>query len=665
MDVKSKVGILVATLTMLLAFLFLCGTAHAGVAKPSDFNTAEGIRKNVEEDYKESLEKLREDLNHSGLRLPISVENEIESSYYTSQTIVDEYNQSDSWPSWRRNERYRKALQAALWQQRALIKVLSAYRLVQTENEHLYDTVVELKITDERLPEAKTSMEISSSRWSQLKREIGELTKGNLSLTTESLEDEVAHRNRVLLKLYDYRESCMRANKVLSTLVREKISEYKSAKIQYEGNNVSINAGLKEIRGQLETIPQSEKLPEFEERYRGLLEEQTAIANLASEGKYIQAVERQRSLSAMIEELNSEISSEYQRLQEREAQLERKSLQEEKEEKREAKRKKAQTLFFLTAFVASLPGLVKLKRSFKVDPDLRLVYIKAGLKNLLAAAVLAVIAGTMTSIWAGWPFLVPPTSLFSYPRQRAKTRQSILFSNIPSGVWSAVGRVFDSGAAPRASPTTPYESISITSKMLFGTIPEQTPRSTPAESKPRPNPLPNSPGTKPGPVPIYEVRIVREVLNNMSVHAISMLPKEVYGLHWMDCSTGIIDTYTQIDSEEFVVRSPKRVRFNGSFYRHVQQLAALHKPRKRLSGDIHSHPGGSTKQSPADKRNTRSFWRTRRNTVFILGVGKGNGQKNWEPSDDGYEVRKTFGKKMIRVRAYSGTNEPKRILLGD
>lgn len=164
------------------------------------------------------------------------------------------------------------------------------------------------------------------------------------------------------------------------------------------------------------------------------------------------------------------------------------------------------------------------------------------------------------------------------------------------------------------------------------------------------------------------VAITKHVLNEFAmhagVHAEEGEETEVYGTVYAN-EDGVIRYYNPVDSEEFVLRNGSSVSFKPSFYNHLRELARHHKKiHHRLCGDVHSHPGsGIPRQSPADKTFNKRIWRTKRNTEFIVGVDDGDGPSEWTRVEvsDGVEVRKQIGENLIRIRAFSGENDPKHI----
>jgi proteasome lid subunit RPN8/RPN11 len=174
------------------------------------------------------------------------------------------------------------------------------------------------------------------------------------------------------------------------------------------------------------------------------------------------------------------------------------------------------------------------------------------------------------------------------------------------------------------------------------------PRST-TDDTPVPEDRPNS------------VTVSHSLLDEIAAHAVATPETEIYGTIYAD-EQGRVRHYHPIESEEHVLRSQSAVRFQSAFYDHVRTLAQLYDDIDcRLCGEAHSHPSGSVQQSQADKEFSQKFWRTERNTCFIVGVKEDIGPARWEVIED--VARKQLGSCLVRIKAYSGAGGTKTIRL--
>jgi len=217
---------------------------------------------------------------------------------------------------------------------------------------------------------------------------------------------------------------------------------------------------------------------------------------------------------------------------------------------------------------------------------------------------------------------------------------------------------------------------------------------TPPEPDPEPDSLPGVPTQPPddggddssdaipgnGPdteaPPEYKpgvVAITEHVLNEIALHAAvndeEGQSQEVYGTLYAN-PDGVVRHYHQVDSEEYVLRNRRSVVFKPAFKRLLRELARHHQEiNHRLAGDAHSHPtSGIPRQSSQDEDFNRKVWSNERNTELIVGVTSGTGPEQWqlksiqdENGDESVEARKGIAGKLVRIRAYSGTNEAKDI----
>jgi hypothetical protein len=112
------------------------------------------------------------------------------------------------------------------------------------------------------------------------------------------------------------------------------------------------------------------------------------------------------------------------------------------------------------------------------------------------------------------------------------------------------------------------------------------------------------------------------------------------------------------------LRRRTAIMFKPECGRHMRRLAEAHNSvdGRRLAGDIHSHPeSGRPKLSPTDKRFCNRVWRTKRNTTFVVGLDSGTGLDEWTVIGEGYEVQRKVNGHLLRIRAFAGTTDAKRI----
>ena len=224
--------------------------------------------------------------------------------------------------------------------------------------------------------------------------------------------------------------------------------------------------------------------------------------------------------------------------------------------------------------------------------------------------------------------------------------------------------------------------------------PDATPETTPADSDasdpdhgatdgptPSAEGMPSPPGgTGPGLVPAGDapasrdpgvVDIDEHVLNEVSSHAVAHDGEvghggqEVYATLYCN-DDGVIRHSHIIEDETFLEKRRSSITFKPTFYEYVRHLAQIYRNiSHRLCGDVHSHPGGIPKQSPADKAVSKTVWNNpRRNHNFIIGLDDANGDApdRWTVVENGVEVKKRVNGHLLRVRAFAGgTNEPKQI----
>lgn len=171
------------------------------------------------------------------------------------------------------------------------------------------------------------------------------------------------------------------------------------------------------------------------------------------------------------------------------------------------------------------------------------------------------------------------------------------------------------------------------------------------------------PQYKPGVVAITE-HALNEIALHVAVHDEDGESQEAYGTLYAN-QQGVIRYYNPVDSEDYVLRQTTSIEFKPAFKRHLKELARHHKEiNHRLCGDSHSHPStGVPKQSAQDKIFNQRVWSNQRNTELIAGVKKGSGPDEWQlvEVDDTIEARKELAGKLVRIRAYSGTNDSKEI----
>ncbi|RDZ65655.1 hypothetical protein C5B90_04665 [Haloferax sp. Atlit-12N] len=211
-------------------------------------------------------------------------------------------------------------------------------------------------------------------------------------------------------------------------------------------------------------------------------------------------------------------------------------------------------------------------------------------------------------------------------------------SKSPSSEPSAT-RPEGSSASPAATPETPADDVDAGAGIVpFG--------DAPASSDPS------------------VVDVTEHVLNELTFQATATPGREVYSTVYAD-EQGLIRHHHAIDHPDFLRSRTDSISFTSEFFSHLRRLASLHKDiDHRLAGGAHSHPvSGQPLQSGADKRFVRKVWRNTRNTSFIVGVTEGEGPEEWTITDDGREVRRQSNDHLVRIRAFSGRNEPKRIRL--
>ncbi|AKU06734.1 hypothetical protein [Haloferax gibbonsii] len=196
-----------------------------------------------------------------------------------------------------------------------------------------------------------------------------------------------------------------------------------------------------------------------------------------------------------------------------------------------------------------------------------------------------------------------------------------------------------SSASPSSTPETPADDIDAGAGIVpFG--------DAPASSDPS------------------VVDVTEHVLNELTFQATATPGREVYSTVYAD-EHGLIRHHHAIDHPDFLRSRTDSISFTSEFFSHLRRLASLHRDiDHRLAGGAHSHPvSGRPLQSGADKRFVRKVWRNTRNTSFIVGVTEGEGPDEWTITDDGREVRRQSNDHLVRIRAFSGRNEPKRIRL--
>ena len=265
-----------------------------------------------------------------------------------------------------------------------------------------------------------------------------------------------------------------------------------------------------------------------------------------------------------------------------------------------------------------------------------------------------------------------------------------------TGGADATGLPSTPGPCPPTSPDTsgtdgrPPRSGSGSSTIP----PDATPETTPADGDasdpdhgatdgpaPSAEGMPSPPGgTGPGLVPAGDapasrdpgvVDIDEHVLNEISSHAVAHDGEvghggqEVYATLYCN-DDGVIRHSHIIEDETFLEKRRSSITFKPTFYRYVRHLAQIYRNiSHRLCGDVHSHPGGIPKQSPADKAVSKTVWNNpRRNHNFIIGLDDADGDApdRWTVVEDGVEVKKRVNGHLLRVRAFAGgTNEPKQI----
>ena len=631
----------------------LLGSA-AALVPLKDFNSAEGIRAAVEQQYKEDVTTLLGDFKQYNITLPKTLEQEFSGYYYTSRSYVNSY-EPKVYTKYQREREYKKALKALLYIQRADISVLSGYAIVKEKAEKMLEHLKELHIKDERIVDAEAKLALAQKLWLEISSEKSKLLdESNVSLTTKKLREEVERRAELIVKLNDFKDMTLQATAILSSIINDYTAEYVKAKEEFYKNDALIRSKLNDIENQLSF--KSSRKHEFRDRLANLRSRYSEIVTMVDEEGYLVALNQQQGLLRSINDLERDIRLERERVEAEIARL-----------AHESKRRKGIIVTVLIIAGCLVPIAWKLREVFMVDEDLQPVKLKETAKVALVSVIAAVVMLAITSAYTSFPFSFFPMITFSFPTGsiRIKPRKTFFMPQI--SVNSRLATPFNTANTVNTSLTKPFSDYVITPDMIFDFSSQEDDTDPPPDEEDAP-PLPLPETDAEQDPSAYIVKVTEDVLNSMAIHAISSMKpvvKECYGTIYANAQ-GVIVKYHPIDSEDYTLRSSSRVSFTQEFYNHVRRLAELYKAiGLRLAGDHHSHPNGSPEQSENDIAFNKSFWKTRRNTCFITAISKhADGNEYWEVRSNGYEVSRKMGGYLVRIRAYAGSgNDGKKIII--
>lgn len=629
----------------------------------TSFEDCEGARVSAEEFFITDERTLNKDFSEFALILDSKVVNDFNSLLYSSDAIVESYeDRTGYFPSYKNDRETRKALRALLKVQEANILLLDQYEHLQTRtNEWLVEAEEQglrgIDLADARaiLLKAKEQREAID----ELERCV--LDEDNTSFKNPVLIEEAKARGDILTVQKDWRKSVMSAASILSGLLESQDDAWKTSKESFDGDLIVIKQGLSQVESMVSSLEEGPQRSAFESSFSELLKELEEIESRGVDGHFIEAAQKQKGLESSLASLKADVSKEIKAEADRkQAQIEKAEEIKKKEEDMRRKRNGMLIVFF-SAIACLMPAAGKAVEWKRVDDDLRRTVGREFLKAVLAGAAVLVVLMFLTSLYSGFPL----SFFLAIPRNPSAKSSKLYSKLLVSPSFLLVKNIRACTSAYQGVKGSIFNGHVVPDDML-------QPRPTPAplpnpQPSPEPDILPLLPPDADTIVPQFETNITPEALDSMAVHAISCLkPKvrECYGTIYAN-SNGTIVRYHAIDSEEFTLRTRSAVNFTPQFYEHVRTLADIYKNiNLHLAGDNHSHPNGYPAQSSNDIAFNSSFWKTARNTCFITGTDKGRGKDFWTLHDNGFEARRKVGNYLIRIRAYAGSgDEQKKIII--